>query len=35
MRDLPWSEFKTAVHIEVHRVKCPDCGVRKGAAAAE
>ena len=28
MRDLPWSEFKTAVHIEVYRVKCPDCGVK-------
>jgi transposase len=26
--DLPWSEFKTTVHIEVYRVKCPDCGVR-------
>lgn len=28
VRDLPWSEFKTTVHIEVYRVKCPDCGVR-------
>src|ERR1041384_2228680 len=28
VRDLPWSEFKTAVHIEVYRVKCPACGVR-------
>ena len=28
VRDLPWSEFKTAVHIEVYRVKCPDCGVK-------
>jgi transposase len=28
VRDLPWSEFKTAVHIEVYRVKCPHCGVR-------
>lgn len=28
VRDLPWSEFKTSVHIEVYRVKCPDCGVR-------
>ena len=28
VRDLPWSEFKTAVHVEVYRVKCPDCGVR-------
>jgi transposase len=28
VRDLPWSEFRTAVHIEVYRVKCPACGVR-------
>jgi transposase len=28
VRDLPWSEFKTAVYIEVYRVKCPDCGVK-------
>lgn len=28
VRDLPWSEFKTCVHIEVYRVKCPECGVR-------
>jgi transposase len=28
VRDLPWSEFKTTVHIEVYRVKCPDCGVK-------
>jgi len=28
VRDLPWSEFKTSVHIEVYRVKCPGCGVR-------
>jgi transposase len=28
VRDLPWSEFKTAVHIEVYRVKCPECGVK-------
>lgn len=28
VRDLPWSEFQTAVHIEVYRVKCPTCGVR-------
>ena len=26
VRDLPWSEFRTTVHIEVYRVKCPDCG---------
>jgi len=28
VRDLPWSEFRTTVHIEVYRVKCPDCGVK-------
>lgn len=28
VRDLPWCEFRTAVHIEVYRVKCPDCGVK-------
>ena len=28
VRDLPWSEFKTAVYIEVYRVKCPECGVK-------
>ena len=28
VRDLPWSEFKTAVYVEVYRVKCPDCGVK-------
>ena len=28
VRDLPWSEFRTTVHIEVYRVQCPDCGVK-------
>ena len=28
VRDLPWSQFRTAVHIEVYRVKCPECGVK-------
>ena len=28
VRDLPWSEFRTTVHIEVYRVKCPDSGVK-------
>jgi transposase len=28
VRDLPWSSFMTTVHIEVYRVKCPDCGVK-------
>ena len=28
VRDLPWSTFKTTVHIEVYRVKCPECGLK-------
>ena len=28
VRDLPWSTFRTTVHIEVYRVKCPDRGVK-------
>ena len=28
VRDLPWSELRTTVHIEVYRVKCPVCGVK-------
>jgi transposase len=28
VRDLPWSFLLTTVVIEVHRVKCPDCGVK-------
>jgi transposase len=28
VRDLPWSEFRTSVHVEVYRVKCPECGVK-------
>jgi transposase len=28
IRDLPWSAFRTTVHIEVYRVKCPECGVK-------
>lgn len=28
VRDLPWSEFRVTVFIEVYRVQCPDCGVR-------
>ena len=28
VRDLPWSEFRTTVYIEVYRVKCPQCGVK-------
>jgi transposase len=29
VRDLPWGEFQTTVHIEIYRVKCPDCGVKR------
>ena len=28
VRDLPWSEFRTTVHVEVYRVKCPQCGLK-------
>ena len=37
VRDLPWSEFRVMVFIEVYRVRCPECGVKagEGAAAAE
>jgi transposase len=28
VRELPWSVYRTSVHIEVYRVKCPKCGVR-------
>ena len=27
VRDLPWGPYQTIVVIEVHRVRCPDCGV--------
>ena len=26
VRDLPWGEYRTTVVIELHRVRCPDCG---------
>lgn len=29
VRDLPWSEFRVTVFIEVYRVRCPDCGVKR------
>jgi transposase len=29
VRDLPWSEYQTTVWVEVFRVKCPDCGVKR------
>jgi transposase len=28
VRDLPWSQFQTTIHIEVYRVKCSTCGVK-------
>lgn len=28
VRDLPCFEFRTTVVIELHRVRCPDCGIR-------
>lgn len=29
VRDLPWSGFQATVWVEVLRVKCPDCGVKR------
>jgi transposase len=29
VRDLPWSEFRTTVFVEVLRLKCPECGVKR------
>jgi transposase len=29
VRDLPWSGFQVTVWVEVLRVKCPDCGVKR------
>lgn len=26
VRDLPWSEYKATIVVELHRVRCPDCG---------
>ena len=26
VRDLPWSEYQATVVVELHRVRCPDCG---------
>jgi transposase len=28
IRDLPWSIYRVTVVVEVHRLRCPDCGVR-------
>jgi len=27
--DLPWSAFQTTVYIEIYRVKCQECGVKR------
>jgi len=29
VRDLPWGEFQTSVFVELYRVRCPDCGVKR------
>lgn len=29
VRDLPWGEFQTTVFLEIYRVKCPQCGVKR------
>ena len=29
VRDLPWSRFRATVFVEIYRVKCPDCGVKR------
>ena len=29
VRDLPWSAFTATVFVEVYRVHCPDCGVKR------
>jgi len=28
VRDLPWSEFRATVVVELYRVRCPDCGIK-------
>jgi hypothetical protein len=28
IRDLPWSIYRATIVVEVHRLRCPDCGVR-------
>ena len=30
VRDLPWSEYRTTVVIELYRLRCPDCGIKAG-----
>lgn len=29
VRDLPWGEFLTTVFIEIYRMNCPECGVKR------
>ena len=29
VRDLPWSEYRTTVVVELYRVRCPDCGIKR------
>jgi hypothetical protein len=29
VRDLPWSAFTATVFIEIYRVNCPQCGVKR------
>ncbi len=28
VRDLPWSEYRATVVVELYRIRCPDCGVK-------
>jgi transposase len=28
VRDLPWSEYRATVVLELYRVRCPDCGLK-------
>jgi len=28
IRNLPWSVYRATVVVEVHRLRCPECGVR-------
>jgi len=28
VRDLPWSQYRATVVIELYRVRCPDCGIK-------
>ena len=29
VRDLPWSQYRATGVIELHRVRCPDCGIKR------